>query len=91
MMGIGSLDPALILRFITISPWFLVAGWLSLQNGQLPNVLAWLGVIGGIAALIFVVVSFCDLQTLTMIPITITLIFHPFWLIWTGLILGQKR
>lgn len=91
VMGIGSLDPALILRFITIGPWFLVAGWLSLQNGQLPKVLAWLGVIGGFAALIFVVVSFFDLQTLTMITITITLIFHPLWLIWTGLILGQRR
>ena len=49
VIGIGSLDPTLILRFITIGPWFLVAGWLSLRNGQLPKVLAWLGVIAGIA------------------------------------------
>lgn len=87
VMGIGSLDPSLILRFITIGPWFLVAGWLSLRNGQLPKVLAWFGVIAGITALLFVVVSFFALQTLTMITITITLIFHPLWLIWTGIAL----
>lgn len=91
VIGIGSLDPTLILRFITFGPWFLVAGWLSLRNGQLPKVLAWLGVIAGIAALLFVVVSFLDLPTLTMITITITLVFHPLWLIWTGLVLGQNK
>lgn len=91
VMGIGSLDPTLILRFISIGPWFLVAGWLSLRNGQLPKVLAWLGVIAGMAALLFVFVSFLALQTLTMITITITLIFHPLWLIWTGLVLGQNK
>jgi hypothetical protein len=91
VMGIGSLDPSLILRFITIGPWFLVAGWLSRHNGHLPKVLAWLGVVAGIAALFFVLVSFFALQTLTMITITITLIFHPLWLIWTGIVLGQKK
>jgi hypothetical protein len=91
VMGIGSLDPSLILRFITIGPWFLAAGWFSLRNGQLPKVLAWLGVIAGIVALLFVVVSFFGLQTLTMITITMTLVFHPLWLIWTGIILGQKK
>jgi hypothetical protein len=87
VMGIGSLDPTLILRFIAIGPWFLVAGWLSLRHGQLPKVLAWLGVIAGITALLFVVDSFFALQTLTMITITVTLIFHPLWLIWTGIAL----
>ena len=91
VMGIGTLDPTLSLRFITIGPWFLVAGWLSLRNGQLPKVLAWLGVIAGIATLLFVLVSFLALQTLTMITITITLIFHPLWLIWTCLVLGQNK
>jgi hypothetical protein len=91
VMGIGSLDPTLILRFITFGPWFLVAGWLALRHGQLPKVLAWLGVIAGIAALLFVIVSFLDLQTVTMITITLTLVFHPLWLIWTGVELGQNK
>jgi hypothetical protein len=90
-VGIGSLDPTLFLRYITFGPWFLTAGWLSLQKNQLPKVLAWLGVIAGIAALLFVLVSCLDLQTLTMITVIITLVFHPLWLIWTGLELGKNK
>lgn len=91
VMGLGSLDPTLILRYITIGPWFLVAGWLALRHGGLPKLLAALGVIAGVAALLFVVVSFLDLQTLTMVAITITLIFHPLWLLWTGFELGRAK
>ncbi len=90
-VGIGSLDPTLFLRYITFGPWFLVAGWLSLRENRLPKVLAWLGVIAGIAALIFVIASFLDLQTLIMVTVTVTLVFHPLWLIWTGLELGQTK
>ncbi len=90
-LGISSLDPTLFLRYITFGPWFLVAGWLSLQKNHLPKVLAWLGVIAGIAALLFVIVSFLNLVILTMVTITITLVFHPLWLIWTGLELAQIK
>jgi Domain of unknown function (DUF4386) len=91
VVGIGSLDPALSLRFLTIGPWFLVAGWLSLRYGLLPKALAVLGVIAGIVALVFVVLSFLDLQTLTVIPGAMAVAFHPLWLIWTGIVLVRER
>ena len=91
VVGIGSLDPTLSLRFLTIGPWFLVAGWLSLRTGQLPQALACLGVIAGIAALFFVIVSFLEFQTLTMMTGALAVVFHPLWLIWTGIVLGQDK
>jgi len=90
-MGSGTLDPNLGLRYITIGPWFLVAGCLSLRTGQLPKVLSCLGMIAGFAALLFVVVSFLELQALTLITAFIAVVFHPVWLIWTGLVLGRNR
>ena len=89
VIGIGSLDPTLCLWFLTIGPWFLVAGWVSLRHGLLPQGLAYLGVIAGIAALFFVVLSFLEVQTLTMITGAMAVVFHPLWLIWTGLVLGR--
>jgi len=91
VMGMGSLDPTLVLRYIAIGPWFLVAGWVALHSGQLPRLLAGLGVVAGIAAMLFVVVTFLDLQAITMAAITITLVFHPVWLIWTGLELARAK
>jgi hypothetical protein len=52
-IGRVSLDPAMSLRFLTIGPWFLVAGWLALRHGRLPRAVAVLGVFGGVAALAF--------------------------------------
>ena len=91
VMGSGTLDPTASLRFITIGPWFLVAGWLSLRTGQLPKALACLGVIAGVAALFFVVVSFLELSTLTLITVAVAVVFHPVWLIWTGKELGRDK
>jgi Domain of unknown function (DUF4386) len=90
-MGYGTLDPTLGLRFITIGPWFLAAGWLSLRNGLLPKGLAYLGVIAGVVALSFVVVSFLELQTLTLMTAALSVVFHPLWLIWTGIVLGRDK
>lgn len=91
VVGIGSLDPKLSLRFLTIGPWFLVAGWLSLREDLLPRGLAILGVIAGIAALFFVLLSFLEMQTLTMIAGAAAVAFHPVWLIWTGIVLGRDK
>jgi len=90
-MGRGSLDPASNLRFLTIGPWFLAAGWLSLRGGRLPKALAYLGVIAGVVALVFVTVSFLELQTLTLITAAMAVLFHPVWLIWTGVVLGRHE
>jgi hypothetical protein len=89
VIGVGSLDPTLVLRYITIGPWFLVAGWVAFRSGRLPRPLAVSGVVAGMAALLFVVVTLLELQALTMAAVVITLVFHPLWLIWTGIELGR--
>ena len=91
VMGSGTLDPTLSLRYITIGPWFLVAGLLFFRTGLLPKALSCLGVIAGIAALFSVVVSFLELSTLTMITVALAVVFHPVWLIWTGKELGRDK
>ncbi len=87
--GISPLDPALILRFITLGPWFLTAGWLSIRQGLLPKPLAWLGFVAGIAALGYVMVTVLGFQSLTLITGGLAVIFQPVWLIWTGLVLWR--
>lgn len=91
VIGIGSLDPASILRFSTLGPWFLIAGWLALRRGLLPKPLAWLGFVGGMAALAFVMVTVLGIQSLAMPAIIIALIVHPIWLIWTGFVLWREK
>ncbi len=90
-IGIGSLDPTLSLQFMTVGPWFLSAGWFSMRKNLLPKPLAWSGLFAGIAALLFVVATFLEIQSMAMPAIGITLIFHPLWLIWMGLVLWQER
>jgi hypothetical protein len=90
VIGIGTLDPVLSLRFITIGPWFLVAGGSSLRGGQLPKELAYLGVMAGILALLFVAATFLKLEALIPITAGMAVIFHPIWLIGTGIILRQR-
>lgn len=91
VVGIGSLDTTLTLRFLSIGPWFLVAGWFSLRTGALPRALAYLGVVAGITALFFVVISFLELQALVMVTAVIAVVFHPVWLIWTGIVLRRGK
>jgi len=90
VIGIGTLDPVLSLRFITIGPWFLVAGWSSLRGGQLPKGLAYLGMVAGSVALLVVVAAFLELEALIPITAGMAVIFHPIWLIGTGIILRQR-
>jgi Domain of unknown function (DUF4386) len=89
VMGSGTLDPTLSLRYITIGPWFLAAGLIFLRNHKLPKVLSYLGMVGGIAAFLFVVVSFLELQVLTLITGALAVVFQPVWYIWTGIELGR--
>jgi hypothetical protein len=65
------------------------SGRSQLRHGLLPKVLAAPGVLAGIAALSFVVLSFLELQTLTLITGAMAVAFHPLWLIWTGIVLGR--
>jgi len=57
----------------------------------LPKAPAYLVVFAGVAALPFVILSLFELQTLTLITAVIAVLFHPVWLIWTGLVLGQAK
>jgi hypothetical protein len=91
IIGIGTLDPTLSLRFITIGSWLLTAGWFSASNNLLPKTLAYFGVIAGITSLGFALASFFELQTFTLLAGSVAVIFHPVWLIWTGIILRQNK
>ncbi len=92
LVGIGSLDPGLILHLATLGTWFLVAGWLALRRGLLPKSLAGSGLIAGIIALASVVISVAELSSLMMLTIILALAFHPIWLLGTGfMLLKEKR
>lgn len=90
-LGTGSLDPMLNLRFITLGPWFAIVGWVGLHSDQLPRPLASLGIIAGLFALVFVVTTWLTLQSFVLIAGALAVIFHPLWLIWTGIMLWQRR
>ncbi len=91
IIGIGTLDPTLSLRFITIGAWLLTAGWFSASNNLLPKALAYFGVIAGITSLGFALASFFELHTITLMAGSVAVVFHPIWLIWTGIILRQSK
>jgi hypothetical protein len=50
-----------------------------------------LGAIAGIAALLFVLLSFLELQMLTLVTGAMAVVFHPLLLIWTGIVLGREK
>ncbi len=91
ILGVYSLDSRLILRFISIGPWFLVAGYLSRRKRLLPQPLAWLGIFAGAFALLVVSASILEFQSITMFSVVAALSFHPIWLIWTGIMLKREN
>lgn len=89
--GIGSLDPTLSLRFITIGVWILVAGWFSVSSRLLPRALAYFGVVAGVFSLMVAVASFFGLQSLTLFSGAAAVVCHPIWLVWTGVALRRSQ
>ena len=87
--GIGSLDPDLNLRFITLGPWFLTIGFLALPGHLLPKPLAYLGVFLGSAALVLVIANILKQTWLLPFAAAIAVVLHPVWLIWTGIYLTR--
>jgi len=90
IMGIGSLDPTLSLRFITIGAWILAVGWLSASGNLLSRPLAYFGIVAGATSLAFAFASFFEWQTLTLMTGVVAVVFHPIWLLWIGFVLKQK-
>lgn len=91
-IGTGTLDPTLSLRFMTLGPWFLAAGWAALRVRSLPRALAWLGIGAGCAALLAAATSFLELQGIPLGLVTgaVAVVIHPVWLIGVGLMLGRE-
>lgn len=83
--GIGSLDPDLNLRFVTLGPWFLTIGFLALPDHLLPKPLAYLGVFLGSAALMLVIANILQQKWLLPVAASLAVVLHPIWLIWTGM------
>jgi hypothetical protein len=90
-VGTGTLDPMLNLRFMTLGPWFLAAGWVALRTRNPPKALAYLGTIAGCGALLAAATSFLDLQGLPLgLAVgAVAVVIHPIWLIGVGLALGR--
>lgn len=89
VVGIGSLDPTLNIRFMTIGIWLFVVGWVSMSAQLLPKTLAYFGVVAGLVSLSFAFGSFFDWQSFTLLSGIVAVIFHPVWLIWIGIQLRQ--
>ena len=88
-LGLGSLDPALNLRFLTLGPWFLTTGWLGLRTSKLPRALAYLGIMAGFFALVFAAATIIEVQVLLLLSGVLAVIIHPLWLICLGLVLQR--
>ncbi len=93
LVGVGSLDPLLNLRFVTLGPWFLTIGWLSLKSRQFPGAIGYLGVIAGIVGVLIFVASLVELEPVVLVAAVLAVVVHPVWLIATGYylhLLGRK-
>jgi hypothetical protein len=91
IIGIGSLDPMLNLRFLTMGTWILSAGWLALKGRLLSKTLAIFAILAGLASLSYAFASFLDIQAITLIGGSMAVVFHPIWLIWVGLSLRTHK
>jgi hypothetical protein len=91
VMGARVLDPDAWMGFGAVGLWFLVVNWLALRVVQLPTVLAYVGLAGGIAyALVLAGTTLQQLPILTVIAAGPGgIILAPIWYIWTGLILRR--
>lgn len=89
VLGLGSLDPQLTLRFVSLGPWFLTAGFVAMRRGSLPRSLGALGLSMGIASMLVVAANWFEANELTLLATPVAVILHPVWLIWTGLVLSS--
>jgi len=90
VMGPRYLDPDALMILGAVGLWILVVNWLALRGGQLPTVLAYVGLAGGIVYLLALASSLLQLPILVAITAGLGgVILAPIWYIWTGLVLRR--
>ena len=88
-LGIGTLDPNLSLRFFALGIWMASVGWLSIRHSALPKLFAIFSGIAGVISISFVVLTLFEFPGFSLWAGALAVIFHPVWLIWTGIILRR--
>ena len=89
-IGPMNLDPEAWMGFGVVGLWFLAVNWLALHGGQLPTVLAYIGLAGGIAYALVVAGPSLQFPILSSVAAGLGgIILAPIWYIWTGLILRR--
>jgi hypothetical protein len=89
LIGPLSLDPQFWMSYGLTGLWFIVLNWLANRSDQLPRILAYLGIVAGIASWLVVAGSFLGnggLETAGFVLSSFTLII---WYVWTGSVLRR--
>lgn len=91
LIGPLSLDPQFWMSYGLTGLWFIVLNWLANRSNQLPRILAYLGIVAGIASWLVVAGSFLGnsgLETAGFVLSSFTLII---WYVWTGTVLRRQQ
>ena len=85
-----TLDPTGILGFGFVGFWFLVLNYFTKERETFPNVLAYIGMIGGILHIFVAIGNIIDQQILISIAAGLGgIVLGPIWLIWFGMTLKK--
>ena len=85
-----TLDPTGILAFGFVGFWFLVLNYLARERENYPNILAYLGILGGVLHIFVAIGNITDQQILVSIAAGLGgIVIGPIWLIWFGMILKK--
>ena len=85
-----TLDPTGILGFGFVGFWFLVLNYFAKERETFPNILAYIGMIGGILHIFVAIGNIIDQQILISIAAGLGgVVLGPIWLIWFGMILKK--
>ena len=85
-----TLDPTGILGFGFVGFWFLVLNYFAKERETFPNVLAYIGMIGGILHIFVAIGNIIDQKILISIAAGLGgIVLGPIWLIWFGMILKK--
>ena len=86
-----TLDPTGILGFGFVGFWFFVLNYFAKNSETFPNILAYIGMIGGILHIFVAIGNIIDQQILISIAAGLGgIVLGPIWLIWFGMTLKKR-
>ena len=89
-IGSTNLDPDNWIGFGLVGLWLLVVNWLAMRGGQLPRVLTYIGMAGGISLWLVVAASGFGVTILIAIAAGLGgIVLGPIWYVWTGVVLWR--